>query len=94
MQDDIRIIGTDCLQPENYAGIFMAPREEIRRHHVREVFWDYGSGNVYVPSPEFLFASKTAIPMRQKDIHDVNALRETLNLDAALYERLTVKRLS
>ena len=93
LERGIDIIGTDCLTPENYAGAFIATQEEVRWHHVKYVLWNYGQMTVYVPSPEFLVASKLASPMRQKDINDVNALRETFYLNAKLYQSLTGKTL-
>ena len=80
LDDSISLIGTDCLTGNNYAGKFISTTEQIKRDHVRKVHWNYGNMDVYVPSPEFLLASKVAKPMRQKDIADVNALKATFKI--------------
>lgn len=81
LNTDLYYEDTDNMEPENYFGIISTTADVIKKNHISKKYWMLGRKNIYVPSVEFLIASKLAPykgkPARSKDLEDVVDLLQT-----------------
>ena len=86
LDDGVTYMDTDNMHPSDYFGILSTDEEDMRENHTRMAHWKQEEKYVYVPSPEFLIASKIAPyngrPSREKDLNDVyNVMRTKKSID-------------
>ncbi len=86
LDDGVTYMDTDNMYPSDYFGILSIDEEDMRDNHTKRAHWKQEGKYVYIPSPEFLVASKIAPyngrPSREKDLNDIyNVMRSSKTID-------------